>query len=1267
MLRTAATAAFVSALWLFATGTGVALPSENTAPRARPANTSAPLADTLLLEKFPDAYAAYSLRRLRPAYDGPVVRVRRASDGAEQDIGFAESGWVDTGAIEDFVDGGDGHVTTWYAQVEGTPNLTQQYASAQPLIARNGSAELDEKGKPTLYFQNSDAKLVTDRFDREINGNDYAIFGVIHHFDYQGETNGFGLEAGAENVEYRFGQTRVNGGFVRINHERLDIGYEKRALISLKNDGDEATLWSGNKMGGSLTKEEDDDLDQSNPTDRVNVGGGFVGTFGEFVVYDAAKSSDEIVEVYRNVTADWEVGPIEWHEEALLPQEFGYQVSLYNWLETLTETDVTLPDGTISWDGTYASTDVLADLWLQVEGLSASSVTRGESAWYVLDNGNGKGIEATGTVRNNDEPRGNGDYGGNPPRSWSNEPAFLYRLDIPLDGGGQGNPWHQNPALGRRAMVVAIVDMMMHHESMVAGSASGWYDMKGKAMLGWAEAYRWCKDVLPTDVQNAFEEGFRILLDDQIDRGPRAVNTNMDMFALHAYADLYMAANSAQTKERAVQAAKAALFGYTDGALETNHEVFTSDAENGVFSPSGPILEGGQPDVFYMGESIYQLLGALEAVTDRETGDIANDWGWLEEVVKRAQDWRTYQMFYDPKRNSPAVGGLNGNSVITAGAGFSGRTSYGVPHGQAGAEWKSVSIGDRFADHAFKANDLPDPTTMAENINSKLSYIDGEMSSVYTGTPEDWNGWSPWTKSTPYLPPKGWYSRLKGMKDSGDPRFEAPPAERDGNTWNKAFGGPPTGREFWSYKDVGPDGKAFGFFVEAMPRQGGYGGWYGGKIETFWTEETGVLLINRHGKTGCDDGAEDSTCFSNLDKKAGHHVWGRDENGNGFTTLLLRGRGLSRTSTFNTDASPPTVTVNNVFNDPSLSPTTEQSGEQTGSEIQGSFEVENTFAVQPNGLKVTHTLASNQADQVTELWASLPVYLRHSNPLRVGDEYHSNIDDTTIEYYDGTNWRAMPEDTDGDGVPEMVTTDALRLGRDYEDGVGPRYGYVSFPNSQDVRLSVSTYYDPYQSMTGVRTVHVDLHGNPGTAKTLPASKGVSYTLQTSDPTQGGGPSTGQVIPLQKGWNIASASVSPTAPAMDSVFAGVESAVTVVENEAGEQYRPGAGVNEIGAWNAEEAYLIHATASVTLTVEGDPVGSPALSLEQGWNWVPYFPAAPLGVQEAISSIAGDLVLLKDEAGRAYAPDESVEVLEQLVPGKGYKVYVQQPTTLEYPEN
>ena len=66
-------------------------------------------------------------------------------------------------------------------------------------------------------------------------------------------------------------------------------------------------------------------------------------------------------------------------------------------------------------------------------------------------------------------------------------------------------------------------------------------------------------------------------------------------------------------------------------------------------------------------------------------------------------------------------------------------------------------------------------------------------------------------------------------------------------------------------------------------------------------------------------------------------------------------------------------------------------------------------------------------------------------------------------------------------------------------------------------------------------------------------------------------------------------------------------------------------------------------------------------------MPYFPAAPLGVQEAVSSIAGDLVLLKDEAGRAYAPDENVEVLEQLVPGKGYKVYVQQPTTLEYPEN
>jgi len=247
----------------------------------------------------------------------------------------------------------------------------------------------------------------------------------------------------------------------------------------------------------------------------------------------------------------------------------------------------------------------------------------------------------------------------------------------------------------------------------------------------------------------------------------------------------------------------------------------------------------------------------------------------------------------------------------------------------------------------------------------------------------------------------------------------------------------------------------------------------------------------------------------------------------------------------------------------------------------------------------------------------------------------------------------------------MISTDALRLGRDYGDGEGMRYGYVSLARHQDVRRSKQKYYDPYQSKTGVRTVHIDLHGNPGTVKTLPAEKSVSYTIQTTDPTTEGDTSAHQEIHLKEGGNIVSTFVSPTAPAMDSVFAGLQSEIAVVENEAGEQYRPGKDINEIGQWESDEAYLIQAKSDVTLSMHGEPLGTSTVALEQGWNLVPYLPSSSLPVEEAVSAISEDLVLLKDEAGRAYSPDKGIDVLEQMVPGEGYKIYVNQSTTLNYP--
>jgi len=87
---------------------------------------------TGLLDDYPGAAAAYSLRLLDSTYTGSAIRVRRASDNAEQDIGF-DNNELDTSALATFCSGTDGFVKTWYDQA-GSNDATQATTSAQPKI-----------------------------------------------------------------------------------------------------------------------------------------------------------------------------------------------------------------------------------------------------------------------------------------------------------------------------------------------------------------------------------------------------------------------------------------------------------------------------------------------------------------------------------------------------------------------------------------------------------------------------------------------------------------------------------------------------------------------------------------------------------------------------------------------------------------------------------------------------------------------------------------------------------------------------------------------------------------------------------------------------------------------------------------------------------------------------------------------------------------------------------------------------------------------------
>jgi hypothetical protein len=107
-----------------------------------------------LLDTYSGASAAYSLRRLSGAYSGNAIRVRRASDNTEQDIGFTLLGNLDTTSLTTFCSGTNGFVKTWYDQSNNAKNITQATAANQPQIVSSGTIIL-ENGKSAIDFDGS--------------------------------------------------------------------------------------------------------------------------------------------------------------------------------------------------------------------------------------------------------------------------------------------------------------------------------------------------------------------------------------------------------------------------------------------------------------------------------------------------------------------------------------------------------------------------------------------------------------------------------------------------------------------------------------------------------------------------------------------------------------------------------------------------------------------------------------------------------------------------------------------------------------------------------------------------------------------------------------------------------------------------------------------------------------------------------------------------------------------------------------------------------
>src|SRR5215475_5539741 len=97
------------------------------------------------------ATTGFSTRKIRSAYAGSALRVRRSSDNAEQDIGFV-SNLLDTSSLTSFVGANNGFIVTWYDQSGNGHDLMQSTAANQPQIVASGVVDTTIGAKPTIHF-----------------------------------------------------------------------------------------------------------------------------------------------------------------------------------------------------------------------------------------------------------------------------------------------------------------------------------------------------------------------------------------------------------------------------------------------------------------------------------------------------------------------------------------------------------------------------------------------------------------------------------------------------------------------------------------------------------------------------------------------------------------------------------------------------------------------------------------------------------------------------------------------------------------------------------------------------------------------------------------------------------------------------------------------------------------------------------------------------------------------------------------------------------
>jgi hypothetical protein len=252
-----------------------------------------------LLDDYPGARLAFSVsRKLRDSYAGAAFRVRRASDNAEQDIGFDGSGNLDTAALLSFCAGVDGHVKCVYDQSGNGHDFAQTSITVMPKIV-NGGALITENGQPAMQYDGNDSLLCTDTI---VGASDYSSFFVANRSDTSGyffdtQTGRFILDN--PNSGYYWQSGYKGAGFTYTGQHLLEV------YLVAPSAGE---AWQDNvqQASGLVYAQKGVSVNSGLGANYTGGANGIIGTIQEFVLYDSDQKANR-AGIVSNINAHFSV------------------------------------------------------------------------------------------------------------------------------------------------------------------------------------------------------------------------------------------------------------------------------------------------------------------------------------------------------------------------------------------------------------------------------------------------------------------------------------------------------------------------------------------------------------------------------------------------------------------------------------------------------------------------------------------------------------------------------------------------------------------------------------------------------------------------------------------------------------------------------------------------------------------------------------------------------------------------------------------------